>query len=95
MFDRIWLDANLAAHGFYRPYTNDRGGVQPEPWHLSHAATADRALAAFTPQMLLDALEGVELGAAPVVAARLPEIFERYVRNVDPAPGVSPATRLS
>jgi LAS superfamily LD-carboxypeptidase LdcB len=82
-----WLDGNLADHGFYRPYAHDRGGVQPEPWHLSHAATAARALADFTPQMLRDALDGAELDSAAAVTARLPEIFERYVLNVDPPPG--------
>jgi LAS superfamily LD-carboxypeptidase LdcB len=93
----LWLEQNLVAHGFYRPYAVDRGGVQPEPWHLSHAATAAAALAAFTPRMLLDALDGAELGGAATVTARLPEIFERYVLNVDPAPTltVSPATRPS
>jgi LAS superfamily LD-carboxypeptidase LdcB len=93
----LWLDHNLAAYGFYRPYAVDRGGVQPEPWHLSHAATAAAALAAFTPRMLLDALDGAELGGAATVMARLPELFDRYVLNVDPVPtaGLSPATRLS
>jgi LAS superfamily LD-carboxypeptidase LdcB len=92
-----WLDANLARHGFYRPYAVDRGGVQPEPWHLSHAATAGAALAAFTPRMLMDALDGAALDAAAAVTARLPEIFERYVLNVDPLPewAASPATRPS
>jgi LAS superfamily LD-carboxypeptidase LdcB len=93
-----WLESNLERHGFYRPYARDRGGVQPEPWHLSHAATAAAALAGFTPRMLRDALDGAELGAAATVTARLPEIFERYVLNVDPVPGAagfSPGTRLS
>ena len=93
-----WLDENLVRHGFFRPYATDRGGVQPEPWHLSHVQTAGAALAAFTPQMLLDALDGAGLGAAATVTARLPEIFERYVLNVDPppgGPGITPATRLS
>ncbi len=33
-----WLDARIAAgraHGFFRPYDRDRGGVAVEPWHLS------------------------------------------------------------
>jgi LAS superfamily LD-carboxypeptidase LdcB len=94
-----WLDDNAATHGFHRPYAQDRGGVQPEPWHLSHTATATQALAAFTPRMLRDALDGAELGAAATVTARLPEIFDRYVLNVDPPQGAgsdpNPVTRLS
>ncbi len=34
--------------GFYRPYAVDRGGVHPEPWHLSYAPLAQQALAAFS-----------------------------------------------
>ncbi len=81
-----WLDANLAQFGFHRPYSRDRGGVQPEPWHLSHTETSNAALALFTPQLLQEALDGVDLGNAAIVRARLPEIFERYVMNVDPPP---------
>lgn len=38
-----WLDENMGRFGFYRPYVTDRGGVAPEPWHLSHAPTARQA----------------------------------------------------
>jgi len=88
-----WLATNLERFGFHRPYATDRGGVQPEPWHLSHTETAGAAMARFTPDLLQEALDGVALGGAAIVRARLPEIFRRYVTNVD-AP-VSPATRLS
>jgi hypothetical protein len=87
-----WLAANLHRFGFHRPYASDRGGVQPEPWHLSHTATSTAALARFTPDLLQEALEGVELGGAAIVRARLPEIYRRYVLNVDPP---SPGTRPS
>ena len=43
-----WLDAHMHAFGFFRPYTTDRGGVSPEPWHLSYAPVAKRAQAAFS-----------------------------------------------
>lgn len=35
-----WLDALIEqgeSEGFYRPYAVDKGGVSPEPWHLSYA----------------------------------------------------------
>lgn len=81
-----WLTRHLAEYGFYRPYTTDRGGVQPEPWHLSHAATAARALAALTVPILTEAVETAALDGFGHVVARLPEIYERYVANVDPPP---------
>lgn len=88
VFERLgaFLQRNLHDHGFYRPYAVDRGGVQPEPWHLSHVASAGAAQAAFTPAVLREALEGAPLEAAPTVLERLPEIFERYVANVEPPP---------
>ena len=38
-----WLDARIAAddaEGFYKPYDRDRGGVAPEPWHISYRPVA-------------------------------------------------------
>src|SRR5690606_23110991 len=38
-----WLDQRIAAdraHGFFRPYASDRGGIAPERWHLSYAPVA-------------------------------------------------------
>ena len=81
-----FLDEQAAQFGFYRPYDSDRGGVQPEPWHLSYAPIAGPALSALTPAILRDALEGVPIGGAQVVQRLLPEIHERYVRRVAPAP---------
>ncbi|MDQ2639917.1 MAG: M15 family metallopeptidase [Pseudomonadota bacterium] len=87
------LDAWLAEHavefGFYRPYTTWRGGVQPEPWHLSHAAVAQAALEQFSLQVLHDALAAAAIEARGAVEKRLPEILERYVRNVDAPPALA------
>ena len=57
LFHRLttWLDAHMHAFGFFRPYTTDRGGVSPEPWHLSYAPVARRAQAALS----LDGLRAV------------------------------------
>jgi len=81
-----WLDAHAAQFGFYRPYASFRGGVQPEPWHLSHAAVAAAALQQFSLAVLQQALEDSDLAAKDAVQRRLPQIFERYVMNVDAPP---------
>jgi LAS superfamily LD-carboxypeptidase LdcB len=81
-----WLAANMATFGFFRPYTTDRGGVQPEPWHLSFAAVAQPALAALTPQVLSAALAASSMRGREAVLARLPEIYSRYVTAIDPPP---------
>lgn len=81
-----FLGEQAAHFGFYRPYDSDRGGVKPEPWHLSYAPVAGRALASLTPAILREALAGVAIGGAQVVQRLLPEIHERYVCRVAPAP---------
>jgi LAS superfamily LD-carboxypeptidase LdcB len=81
-----WLDANMHRYGFYRPYATFRGGVQPEPWHLSHAPTAREAMRRLRVTTLANAIRngGVE-GAAPLLK-KLPTVYARYVRAVDPPP---------
>ncbi len=81
-----WLDANMQRYGFYRPYATFRGGVQPEPWHLSHAPTAREAMRRLRATTLARAIEGggVEGGAA--LLKKLPTVYARNVRAVDPPP---------
>ena len=88
-----FLDARALHYGFFRPYDSDRGGVQPEPWHLSYAPVASTALPALTPAVLREALVGAPLCGAEVVDRLLPEIHERYVLRVATAPAaaVTPA----
>jgi LAS superfamily LD-carboxypeptidase LdcB len=77
-----WLAEHCGKFGFYRPYDRDRGGVQPEPWHLSFAPLAEPALEALTLEVLAEALAGVDLAGAATVREKLPEIHARYVRAV-------------
>lgn len=81
-----WLDEHAAAHGFYRPYATDRGGVRPEPWHLSHAPVSVPALQALTLPVLEQALSQAPIDHAAVIARLLPQIHARHVMNVDPPP---------
>ena len=91
-----WLDQQAHEYGFYRPYDRDRGGVQPEPWHLSFAPVAVPALAALTPALLREALTGVDLAGRATVEAGLPLLFTRYVAAVAAAPaGALAAAALS
>ncbi len=78
-----WLSRNAARFGFFRPYGTDRGGVAPEPWHLSDAAISVGALAALTPAMVAEAIGGTNMPGRDSVLARLPELFRRYVEAVD------------
>jgi LAS superfamily LD-carboxypeptidase LdcB len=79
-----WLTANMARFGFFRPYTRPRDGVQPEPWHLSFASLAEAALGALTLEVLGSALATSRMLGRDAVRARLPEIYSRYVTDIDP-----------
>jgi LAS superfamily LD-carboxypeptidase LdcB len=78
-----WLDTHIAAYGFYRPYRNYRGGMFPEPWHLSHAASAQAALASLDIDVLRDALRTADMAGRETVLAMLPEIYAGHVLNTD------------
>jgi LAS superfamily LD-carboxypeptidase LdcB len=79
-----WLTANMVRFGFFRPYTSPREGVQPEPWHLSFAPLAEAALAALTLKILSTALAESRMLGREAVRARLPQIYARYVTDIDP-----------
>jgi LAS superfamily LD-carboxypeptidase LdcB len=81
-----WLDANMQRFGFFRPYRNDRGGVSPEPWHLSYAPVSIPALESLSLSMLRQVLEASAIAGKPHVLARLPEIYTRFMLAVD-SPG--------
>jgi len=94
VFSRLsaWLDSNAARFGFYRPYATDRGGVMPEPWHLSYAPLAAPALTSLTLDTLRAALsEATALEGRDQVLEALPGLYERFVLNVE-APPVVPVS---
>ncbi len=77
-----WLDANLERFGFFRPYDVDRGGVHPEPWHISYAPVALRAAEALTIDLVAETLRDADVLGKSRVLQRLPEIHRRFVANV-------------
>ncbi len=87
-FQRLtnWLDRHMHAYGFFRPYTTDRGGVSPEPWHLSYAPVALRALRTLSVQRLREVLAASDIEGKEEVLASLDENFQRYVLDVDAPP---------
>jgi len=84
-----WLDAHMHAFGFFRPYTTDRGGVSPEPWHLSYAPVAQRAQATFSADKLRSVLADSAIEGKDEVLAALERNFANYVVNIDAAPAAA------
>lgn len=81
-----WLDANMARFGFFRPYRTHRGGVLPEPWHLSYAPVSTHALGLVTPDLIARTVRASDMLGREHVLERIDDIHQRYVANVD-APG--------
>ena len=81
-----WLDANLPRYGFFRPYASARGGVSPEPWHVSYAAVSQPALEGLTREVVRRAIEASDMLGKDHVLERLDGLYDRYVANVDAAP---------
>jgi LAS superfamily LD-carboxypeptidase LdcB len=78
-----WLDANMSRFGFFRPYRMDRGGVSPEPWHLSYAPVSVPALESLSLSMLRQVIDASPIAGKPHVLARLPEIYTRFMLTID------------
>jgi LAS superfamily LD-carboxypeptidase LdcB len=84
-----WLDANMHAFGFFRPYATDRGGFSPEPWHLSYAPVARRAQEALSVDSLRAVLAASAIEGKSEVLAALEPNYRQYVVNVDEAPAAA------
>ena len=87
-----WLTKKIGeekSHGFFRPYSQDLGGVSPEPWHLSYWPVAGQTLSYFTLEKFRDALESSiykDLELIDVVKYHADKIYRSYVTNVSPPP---------
>jgi hypothetical protein len=96
VFDALhcWLDERFsggAGRGFYRPYDRDRGGVAPERWHLSYAPLACQFEARVDAAMIARCWRRPEahgLLLREELEARLPDLVQRYLRNVAPPPAM-------
>jgi LAS superfamily LD-carboxypeptidase LdcB len=85
IFERLhaWLDMHIERFGFYRPYRCYHGGMYPEPWHLSHASSAQAALKSLNIDLLAQVIRDTDMLERQLVLNMLPEIYATHVLNVD------------
>ena len=76
----LWLDDALEKHGFYRPYSEDRGGIAPEKWHLSFKKIADEYEREFTFELLEQTILSADIELKEIILDELPEIYKRYIQ---------------
>ncbi len=77
-----WLDDHAHRFGFFRPYDQERGGVSPEPWHISYAPVSTHAQAALTAELVAQTLRTGDLLGQDLVLRALPSLMRQYVANV-------------
>ncbi|QWV05694.1 M15 family metallopeptidase [Pseudoalteromonas shioyasakiensis] len=78
-----WLDDNLEKYGFYRPYLEYKGGVAPEPWHISHINASHKMMQYLSVETLQQCIEQSELIGKQAILAELNTLYERYVLNIN------------
>ena len=79
---RQWLDDRITTQesaGFFRPYAEDRGGVSPEPWHLSYAPLAKEFQQRLSKTDIKVIVENSNMLLKDVVVDNFDEIYERFV----------------
>lgn len=77
-----WLDENIGRFGFFRPYKRDRGGMYPEPWHLSYAPLSQQAIADLSIDLLTRITAEADIFGKEIVLERIPAIFHGHILNI-------------
>jgi LAS superfamily LD-carboxypeptidase LdcB len=95
-----WLDQRMAedrSRGFFRPYSDDHGGVAPERWHLSFAPLAVACAAELSEQLLRSCWDSASqaLLLREEIERDLPALLARYVCVAPDWCAVPPAASLS
>lgn len=76
-----WLDENIARFGFFRPYNYFKGGMYPEPWHLSYAPASSEAIKSVTVDLLTNVTREADIYGKDIALELIPSIYENHILN--------------
>ncbi|MBK8187087.1 MAG: M15 family metallopeptidase [Cellvibrio sp.] len=78
----LWLTEKLAEKNcpFYRPYAVDKGGVAPEPWHLSYTPVANQMSAQFSLDLLVEQIQQTDILLKESILRNIEEIYQRFIK---------------
>lgn len=85
-----WLEGYIRQTkcGFFFPYTQDRGGVMPEPWHLSYRPVAKPLQQGWSLAALTEKLQRSNIADKQVVLDHLDALYHDFIRlTINPALG--------
>lgn len=77
-----WLDDNIHRFGFFRPYKLFKGGMFPEPWHLSFAPISMEAIKCVNPALLTSVIEEADILGKETVLGMIPKIYQNHILNI-------------
>ncbi|CAH0993323.1 hypothetical protein SIN8267_03471 [Sinobacterium norvegicum] len=75
--DKQWREGKFT--DFYRPYDIDRGGVAPEPWHLSYRPVAEICQQRLTPVLLTELLSKHDIALSALCLSDIEALYQRYI----------------
>lgn len=76
-----WLAEYLASKSavFFRPYAIDRGGVAPEPWHISYAPRAVQYQRLLSCDLIRTVIIQEDIDLAQCLIDHIDDIYQRFV----------------
>ena len=77
-----WLENNARQFGFYFPYSEYRGGVAPEPWHLSFFPLADIYTKSLSIDAISDAISNSDIEGKSDILTMLPSLYNKFITNI-------------
>lgn len=77
-----WLNENIKRFGFFRPYKYYRGGMYPEPWHLSYAPVSEQAIKSVTVELLTEVTQRADILGKELVLKMIPQIYQKHILNI-------------
>lgn len=78
----IWLSEYAQDFGFFYPYLRFKGGVEFEPWHLSHLATSQTIMSKLDASQTLEHLRNNQVAGFACIEQHIEQIFSQYVTNI-------------
>jgi LAS superfamily LD-carboxypeptidase LdcB len=76
-----WLNKNARKFGFTRPYSEYKGGIAREPWHLSFQSSADEMSAVQDEHMLLAHLKKTDIFGLDTILSNMDNLYQRFILN--------------
>lgn len=76
----LWLTENMNKFGFFRPYAIDKGGIAPEPWHLSYRPLSEGLLKDFSFDIFKNHLLQSDFLLAKEAQKNSADIYQRYIQ---------------